>query len=193
MNEKKKLKTPSRILPGMFVYEDNTINLERIPGRQIKAVVAFVKRNRLYYTKKVYAVCLHEKRLPWSSSCSQTAAPLYDGREATQEICKMAQKTNGQVVEAAQWCHDYVENGVKPGEAFLPSIEELLKLYPEKNLINKSLEILKSPLLSDLYWSSTADYFNHPDALVGDLILGYKYRRFKYYSFPVRPFIAFYI
>ena len=53
-------KMPTRILPGMYVYTDGLIHPEIIPGRQIKAIVGYVKEC------DVLAVCLHEKKLSWA-------------------------------------------------------------------------------------------------------------------------------
>ncbi len=82
----------------------------------------------------VLAVCLQEACLPWFS--------------------------DWQGAEAAQWCYDYAEDGVKQGEAFLPSLTELEKLFANKAAINASLKALGVALLEGWYWSST-EYDNN--------------------------------
>ncbi len=77
----------------------------------------------------VLAVCLQEACLPWFS--------------------------DWQGAEAAQWCYDYAEDGVKQGEAFLPSLTELEKLFANKAAINVSLKALGAALFERWYWSST--------------------------------------
>ena len=138
------------VLPGMYVYVDGLISAELITGRQVKAVVGYVEG------KTVYAVCLKAKELPWSSDCLEVKASrdLTDGTEATAVILAAAKQKRGKA-EAAQWCHDYAEDGVIQGEAFLPSLTELEKLFANKAAINVSLKALGAALFERWYWSST--------------------------------------
>ena len=76
------------------------------------------------------------------------------GKEATRKILEISRKKR-QEAEAAQWCCDYAEDGVKQGEAFLPSLTELEKLFANKAAINASLNALGVALLEGWYWSST--------------------------------------
>lgn len=146
------------IFPGMFVYEGNKFSTTLIPHRQVKAVVAFVANGM------VYAICLKEEQLPWSSTDLEVKATqqMTDGREATKEILKAAQKNKGQA-EAAQWCHDYAEDGVKQGEAFLPSVEELDNCSLHLAEIDAAFKMLGevSPHHSQLWTSNEEDYEEH--------------------------------
>ncbi|MCX4348633.1 MAG: hypothetical protein OSJ76_02485 [Alphaproteobacteria bacterium] len=148
--------TPAEVLPGMYVYADGLISAELITGRQVKAVVGYVEG------KTVYAVCLKAKELPWSSDCLEVKASrdLTDGKEATAVILAAAKQKRGKA-EAAQWCHDYAEDGVIQGEAFLPSLTELEKLFANKAAINASLKALGVALLEGWYWSSTESISNY--------------------------------
>lgn len=145
------------IVPGMFVYEDNKFSKGLIPHRQVKAVVAYV------LNRTVYAICLKEELLPWSSTDLEVkeTQQVTDGREATEAILRAAQK-NEEQVEAAQWCHDYAEDGVKQGEAFLPSVEELAECCENITVIDAAFDVLgeESPQYSDL-WTSNEDYDDH--------------------------------
>ena len=53
-------KTPSKILPGMYVYADGLIHPEFIKGRQVKAVVGYVDGS------EVLAVCCGRVVLPFA-------------------------------------------------------------------------------------------------------------------------------
>ena len=111
----------------------------------------------------VLAVCLHEACLPWSS----------DWLEA----------------EAAQWCYDYAEDGVKQGEAFLPSLTELEKLFANKAAINASLKALGVVLLEGWYWSSTE--YDNTNAWGFGMTGGLRYDGSKYYNgYSVRAVIT---
>lgn len=94
--------------------------------------------------------------MPWSSDWLEAKATqkMTGGKEATRKILEISRKKR-QEAEAAQWCYDYAEDGVKQGEAFLPSLTELEKLFANKAAINASLNALGVALLEGWYWSST--------------------------------------
>jgi hypothetical protein len=104
----------------------------------------------------VLAVCLQEACLPWSSDWLEAKATqkMTGGKEATRKLLEISRKKR-QEAEAAQWCYDYAEDGVKQGEAFLPSLTELEKLFANKAAINASLKALGVALLEGWCWSST--------------------------------------
>lgn len=145
-----KYETPKRVLPGMYIYADGLIYPEIIEGRQVMAIVGSVDGS------DVLAVCLQEACLPWSSDWLEAKATqkMTGGKEATRKILEISRKKR-QEAEAAQWCCDYAEDGVKQGEAFLPSLTELEKLFANKAAINASLNALGVALLEGWYWSST--------------------------------------
>lgn len=150
-----KYETPKRVLPGMYIYADGLIYPEIIEGRQVMAIVGSVDGS------DVLAVCLQEVCLPWSSDWLEAKATqkMTGGKEATRKILEISRKKR-QEAEAAQWCYDYAEDGVKQGEAFLPSLTELEKLFANKAAINASLNALGVALLEGWYWSST-EYDNY--------------------------------
>lgn len=137
-----KYETPKRVLPGMYIYADGPIYPEIIEGRQVMAIVGSVDGS------DVLAVCLQEACLPWSSDWLEAKATqkMTGGKEATRKILEISRKKR-QEAEAAQWCCDYAEDGVKQGEAFLPSLTELEKLFANKAAINASLNALGVALL----------------------------------------------
>lgn len=134
----------------MYIYADGLIYPEIIEGRQVMAIVGSVDGS------DVLAVCLQEACLPWSSDWLEAKATqkMTGGKEATRKILEISRKKR-QEAEAAQWCYDYAEDGVKQGEAFLPSLTELEKLFANKAAINASLKALGVALLKGCCWSST--------------------------------------
>ena len=151
-----KYETPKRGLPGMYIYADGLIYPEIIEGRQVMAIVGSVDGS------DVLAVCLQEAFLPWSSDWLEAKATqkMTGGKEATRKILEISRKKR-QEAEAAQWCYDYAEDGVKQGEAFLPSLTELEKLFANKAAINASLNALGVALLEGWYWPSTEYNLNY--------------------------------
>lgn len=86
---------------------------------------------------EVLAVCLHMNVLPLfcSIECKKTAS---------------------------QWCSNYVEDGVKQGEAFIPSLEQLEKLYKFREAIETAFKALELPsAFGSSTWSSTDKDYAH--------------------------------
>ena len=134
---------------GMFCYEDNSFSFELKENTTVKGVIVCVERTRFL------AVCLEEKRLPWSTAALKVELnhKELDGAVATQNILTVAKDSHVKA-EAAEWCHTFAQNGVKSGEAFLPSIYELIKMSDNKERINKALKRLNLVGLSGWYWSA---------------------------------------
>ena len=99
-----------------------------------------------------------------------------------------AETAQAQEAEAAQWCYDYAEDGVKQGEAFLPSLAELEKLFANKAAINASLKALGVALLEGWYWSSTEYSSSYAWSLFMGSGLKYNYGKGNNH-FYVRPVI----
>ena len=127
--------------------------------------------------------------MPWSSDWLEAKATqkMTGGKEATRKILEISRKKR-QEAEAAQWCYDYAEDGVKQGEAFLPSLTELEKLFANKAAINASLNALGVALLEGWYWSSTEYYSNL--AWLLHMHNGGRYNYYKYNYTYVRPVLA---
>lgn len=142
---------PNGLAPGMYVYADGLISSEIIKGRQIMAIVGFVSQS------KVLAVCLRQARLNWSSHYLETrledTSEMRDGKEATRILVNRV-RAMGFNAEAAEWCFEYDQDGVKKHEAFLPSVLELGHIYSNIKVINASLRALHAELLDGWYLSS---------------------------------------
>lgn len=128
--------------------------------------------------------------MPWSSDWLEAKATqkMTGGKEATRKILEISRKKR-QEAEAAQWCCDYAEDGVKQGEAFLPSLTELEKLFANKAAINASLNALGVALLEGR-WSSTE--YDYGGAWLLRMSDGYRTNYYKYYGYNdyVRPVLA---
>ena len=151
----KKFVTPKKVVPGMFYYADGLIFPELIKDNQISAVVGCVdKRCGL-------AIGLRETVLPWSSDWLYVDIPTrLSGKEATALILKAAQKVRKNA-EAAEWCAEYAFDGIKAGTGFLPSKEELKRIFGNRKKLRQSFALLNSGGLSvdslqedAFYWSS---------------------------------------
>lgn len=127
--------------------------------------------------------------MPWSSDWLEAKATqkMTGGKEATRKILEISRK-KWQEAEAAQWCYDYAEDGVKQGDAFLPSLTELEKLFANKAAINASLNALGVALLEGWYWSST-EYANDGAWLLR-MSDGGRYYNLKGNDYYVRPVLA---
>ncbi len=140
------------VCPGMYYYSDRTISSEVLSEKQISGVVGWVDESK----KHGLVLGLREAKLPWSGDDLVADAFREDGRENTRLILEAAQKQNKKA-EAAVWCALYAFDGVRAGEAFLASKEELVEIFKNLGAIQEALREIKQPQLEecDCYWSSS--------------------------------------
>ena len=137
-------------------------------------------------------VLLHQEELPWLSDYLSVGIPKgLNGKENTRLILEFA-RNKGLKAKAAEYCANYAYDGVKAGEAFLPSIKELKYLYKNKELISEKLALIKgADLFEDWYYWSSSEYSSYTAWLQyfynGDVDYGYKSNRSNY----VRSVLAF--
>ena len=139
---------------GMFYYaEDKSFSEELIPNKKVSGVVYHVNRTG----EHGLVVLLHQKELQWLNWSLCVGVPEGEiGKENTRLILEFAQR-HGLRAEAAEYCANYTYDGVKAGEAFLPSIDELKYLYQNKQLVDEKLALIDGADLLDgwYYWSSS--------------------------------------
>ena len=141
---------------GMFYYnEDKTFSKTLIENKQVSGVVAFVDIAR----KHGLVVLLREANLQWSNY--KFPVGMYEvlsGKENTQLILTEA-KILGIKADAAEYCANYAYDGIKTGEAFFPSKEELDEVYKNKDAINFSLGMIKgAQLLKNDFYGTSSEY-----------------------------------
>ena len=163
---------PNGLTSGMYVYADGLISSEIIKNRQIMAIVGYVSPS------KVLAVCLQQTHLNWSSAYVETRLEDTDkmrsGKEATRVLVHRV-RAMGFSAEAAEWCFEYDQDGVKKHEAFLPSLLELGHIFSNRKVINTSLQALRAKLLDGWYLSSCSyDFYNAWEWHMSDGRLGYR-------------------
>ena len=175
---------------GMFYYaEDKSFSEELILNKTVSGVVYHVDE----IGEHGLVVLLHQEVLRWLSDYLSVAIPDgLNGKENTRLILEFA-RNRGLKAEAAEYCVNYAYDGVKAGEAFFPSIDELKCLYKNKELINDKLAMIKGADLLDewYYWSSSEssklNAWNQP-FYNGCVSTSYCGKRSSYY---VRPVVAF--
>lgn len=180
----KKFIPPETIRAGMFMYEDGLIFPEIIKGNRITSVVGYVGKS------EGLSVCLKEQKLRWGRCGNVCVGNKLSGKEATRLIVA-AGLHGGWSPDAALYCFQYAEDGVRAGEAFLASKKELELLYPNKKDINKALEMLHAVPMDQEFYMSSSDYYSYM-VFVQDF-QGGNWRRidkFHYYG-CVRPVLSF--
>ena len=152
----KKFVAPKKVVPGMFYYADGLIFPELIKDNQVSAVVGCVDRNH------GLALGLREAMLPWSSDWLYVdMSSGLSGKEATSLILKTV-KEKHENAEAAEWCAEYAFDGIEAGTGFMPSKEELKRIFGNQKKLRQSFALLNSGGLSGnclqedaFYWSSS--------------------------------------
>ena len=149
-----------KIKVGMFYYaEDESFSEELIPNKNVSGVVGYVDESG----EHGLIVLLHQLELQWlNQRLSVGLSDVLSGKENTLIILEFAGK-QGLMAEAVEYCTEYSYDGVEIGEAFLPSIDELKRLYENKQLINDKLALTKGVDLfnNKYYWSSSENSYNY--------------------------------
>ena len=167
----KKIIMPNVIEVGMYLYEDGLISPKIIKGNQITSVIGHVDKYG------GLAVCLKQRQLPWSSDllaaslypslytvgntgdiwfyCNESKDPdIPSGKMLTKMIVEEA-RLQGKRAEAAEYCYTYAYDGVKAGEAFLPSKEEMDCVYGNcQATIDYAFRKLHAAPMCSCYWTS---------------------------------------
>ncbi len=141
---------------GMFYYnKDKTFSKELIKGKHPSGVVCYVDKTGHHGL----VLALREKRLPWSSEklWIDNMPEGFSGKENTSLIIKASQ-TQRKKAEAAEYCANYAYDGIKAGEAFLPSKEEQDKTKNNFELIKFSLHKIKAKKIKEEYYWSSSEY-----------------------------------
>ena len=188
----KKFVTPKKVVPGMFYYADGLIFPELIKDNWVSAIVGCVDKRR------GFALGLRETELPWSSDWLYVDIPTkLSGKEATSLILKTA-KEKQENAEAAEWCAEYAFDGIEAGTGFMPSKEELERVFVNETRLNKSFVLLNSGGLSGnclqedaFYWSSSEYYYDDYHAWVVSPSDGHMYGYGKHNSRLVRCAVEF--
>ena len=56
---------------------------------------------------------------------------------------------------AADYCHSYSQNGVKPGKGFLPAIRQLQQMVANREIVNEALKAIGGDILRGWLGSSS--------------------------------------
>ena len=98
-----------------------------------------------------------EVKKAWSSvNCETNIKDEYDGKGNTKKLIVYG-KAHGISFPAAEWCVRYSKNGVRPGEGFMPSKEQLKRIVANWELVNPALQKIDGIILDGWIWSSSED------------------------------------
>ena len=93
----------------------------------------------------------------WSDKdCETNIKDEYDGKGNTEKLIVYG-KAHGISFPAAEWCVRYSKNGVRPGEGFMPSKEQLKRIVANWELVNPALQKIDGIILDGWIWSSSED------------------------------------
>ena len=77
-----------------------------------------------------------------------------DGQANTKGLIAYGKKHDIKFL-AAEWCYAYSNNGVKPGDGFLPAKNQLERIIANRDAINSALEKIGGEILKNWIWSSS--------------------------------------
>lgn len=121
---------------GMRFYADHTFSEKNEADKTLSGIVGYVEQNR------ALIVCLRSRECAWANHYFNVPSLKHetDGEQATKLIIKQAKKQS--ILTAAEWCYNYDFDGVKKGQAFLPSESEFLKVLQNRIDVDKALDSL---------------------------------------------------
>ena len=130
-----------------------------------------------------------EVEMMWSDKYYETnIKDEYDGKGNTEKLIAYGKKCKINF-PAAEWCAAYCKNGVRPGEGFMPSKEQLKRIVANRMIVNPALQKINGVELSGWIWSSSehdCDYARFVLAYNGYVDWGH-----KLYNRYVRCVLAF--
>ena len=98
-----------------------------------------------------------EVKKAWSDKgCKTNIKDEYDGKGNTEKLIAYGKKHKINF-PAVEWCAQYSKNGVRPGEGFMPSKEQLKRIVANWELVNPALQKIDGIILDGWIWSSSED------------------------------------
>ena len=130
-----------------------------------------------------------EVEMMWSDKYYETKIKdEYDGKGNTEKLIAYGKKCKINF-PAAEWCVAYCKNGVRPGEGFMPSKEQLERIVANRKIVNPALQGIGGIILDGWYWSSSE--YSYGTAWLVYAYDGSVYGNSKYYNLYVRCVLAF--
>ena len=134
-------------------------------------------------------VTLDEVKKAWSDKhCETNIKDEYDGKGNTEKLIAYG-KAHDISFPAAEWCAQYSQNGVRPGEGFMPASEQLKRIVANREIVNPALQKINGVELSGWIWSSSE--YAYDRAWVVGARGGNVYDGSKYAGLYVRCVLAF--
>ena len=130
-----------------------------------------------------------EVKKAWSDKhCETNIKDEYDGKGNTEKLIAYG-KAHDISFPAAEWCAQYSQNGVRPGEGFMPASEQLKRIVANRKIVNPALQKIGGIILDGWYWSSSE--YSYGTAWLVYAYDGSVYGNSKYYNLYVRCVLAF--
>ena len=91
----------------------------------------------------------------WSfQKCETNVCNPDDGKSNTTKLIAYSNE-HGIIFPAAELCAQYSKNSIKPGEGFLPAINQLKQIVVNWKIINPALARINGEVLQGWIWSSS--------------------------------------
>ncbi len=141
---------------GWYAFADGNFSPNPDAYEQLQGVVGWLNPDKDAPSGQRGLIVLAEvESLPWANARCVTRVWGDDGKYNTRLLLEYG-KRNNIAFPAAEWCASYSQNGIKAGEAFLPSKLQLLQLSANLDIICSALAELGIDLgVYATCWSST--------------------------------------
>ena len=187
------IKRSPKVVPGWFAFAGGKFSPNPNAYRNCQGVVGWVNPDpHAPVGRRGLTVTPYEVRRIWSYSQEETDIrnPV-DGKENTQNLIAYGRRY-GIRFPAAEWCYSYSQNGVNPGEGFLPSTLQGTCVGPNSEIINSSLNRIGGDILDGYYFASDKENYKKAGCFLASSGWGYSdYKDTPSDRTSVRCFLAF--
>lgn len=182
----------SKIEIGYYAFEGGKFSPDPKTYPNLQGVVAWLNPDPNAPVGKRGLILMPDAMLKlWADkNCETGIGDEEDGKTNTRRLIAWGKK-HGISFPAAEWCYRYSQNGVKPGDGFLPAKNQLKRIVANRDIINSALKKIGGVILDGWIWSSS-EYSTYYAWNVTASYGGVLYGPIKaLYSFDVRCVLAF--
>ena len=181
--------TSAQIEVGYYAFAGGKFSPDPNAYPNCQGVVAWLNPDPNAPIGKRGLILMPETVKTWwaDKNCETGIGDEEDGKTNTRSLIAWGKK-HGISFPAAEWCYRYSQNGVKPGDGFLPAKKQLERIIANRDIINPALEKIGAQILKGWIWASSEYSYNNAWGVYANGGVDYNY---KGSSFYVRCVIAF--
>ena len=150
----------AQIKVGWYAFEGGKFSSDPEAYPNLQGVVAWLNPDpNAPIGKRGLILMPDEVKLIWATDYYDTGIDdEEDGQANTRKLIAYSiahGQKNRMRFRAAEWCYAYYNDGVKPGDGFLPAKNQLKRIVDNLDIVNPALEEIGGKILKHWIWSSS--------------------------------------